>query len=388
MSFPNLAFTEEGKALQLKSMNGDSIIFTKIGIGNGEKPLDISKLTQLSNKLYDCGITKFENKGGYATIHWSLDTKIVENGFDWTEYGIFAKDSSNNEVLYAYAYDNMPQSIPTAEDSSITQIETDVNVALGDSENVTAIIGEYSAYASKEVVEKHLADFENPHKVTANQVGLGNVDNVSTNDATPTFTASTDLNEINSGDKVSTLWGKVKTAVKALIDHINNKNNPHGITVAKIGAAASSHTHNASNINSGILPVARGGTGVGNLNDFKKAINKDVRVSYRSSVSYSPYVYNFYEDIYSRMNNIAFICCTFQINKELGQDVPLNIMKLPDAISPYHKISVIGATNEQGSCPFVSIGIGEDGNVNIYSFGYERLPKGTHIRFQAVYPVA
>lgn len=28
-----------------------------------------------------------------------------------------------------------------------------------------------------------------------------------------------------------------------VIDHINNKNNPHGITPAQIGAATSSHTH-------------------------------------------------------------------------------------------------------------------------------------------------
>jgi hypothetical protein len=261
MAFQNLVFTDEGKALQLKAMNGDSITFTKVALGNGELSVSINNLKQLNNMLYECGITKFENKGNYAVVHWTLDTKSVTNDFYWTEYGIFAKDSSNNEILYAYAYDNTPQLIPSGDSSSITQIETDINIALGDAENVDAIIGEYSAYADKKVVENHINDYENPHKVTAEQIGLGNVENVSVNNATPTFTESTALEELVSGDKTTTLFGKLKTAVKAVIDHINNKNNPHSITVAKIGAAASSHTHSTTDINTGSLSIERGGTG-------------------------------------------------------------------------------------------------------------------------------
>ena len=260
MSFPNLTFTDEGKSLQLKAMNGDSITFTKVEIGNGEKPKDIGKLTQLNNRLYVCGITDFVASDGYATIHWSLDSKAVASEFNWTEYGVYAKDSLNNEILYAYAYDSIPQLIPSADASSITQIEADLNIGIGDAEIVNAIIGEYSAYADKEVVNEHINNAENPHNVTKLQIGLGNVDNVSTDNAKPTFTASTALSEINSGETVTNLWGKVKTAIKALIDHKNDKNNPHGITLNKIGAAASSHTHSTTDINSGYLPIERGGT--------------------------------------------------------------------------------------------------------------------------------
>lgn len=275
MSFPNLIFTDEGKLLQLKAMNGDSITFTKVEIGNGEEPKNISKLTQLNNKLYVCGITDFETNNGYATIHWSLDSMAVTSEFDWTEYGIFAKDSFNNEILYAYAYDSVPQTIPSADSSSITQIEADINIAIGDAENVNAIIGEYSAYASKEVVSDHINNVENPHNVTKSQIGLGNVDNVSTNDASPTFIASTALSEINSGETATNLWGKVKTAIKAFIEHKNDKNNPHGITLDKIGAAARSHTHSTTDMNSGILSVTRGGTGVSDLNTLLKKLITD-----------------------------------------------------------------------------------------------------------------
>lgn len=55
-------------------------------------------------------------------------------------------------------------------------------------------------------------------------------------------------------------------AVQAnLAAHIADKNNPHGVSPGQIGAAAASHTHDASQVVSGILSAARGGTGVGSI---------------------------------------------------------------------------------------------------------------------------
>ena len=47
--------------------------------------------------------------------------------------------------------------------------------------------------------------------------------------------------------------------------HVADKNNPHGVSPGQIGAAAASHTHDASQVVSGILSAARGGTGVGSI---------------------------------------------------------------------------------------------------------------------------
>lgn len=47
----------------------------------------------------------------------------------------------------------------------------------------------------------------------------------------------------------------------ALANHTNSKSNPHGVTAAQAGAAATSHSHAATNITSGTLAIARGGTG-------------------------------------------------------------------------------------------------------------------------------
>lgn len=48
----------------------------------------------------------------------------------------------------------------------------------------------------------------------------------------------------------------------ALNTHISDKANPHGVTLEQIGGAAAGHKHDAGDITSGTLAIARGGTGV------------------------------------------------------------------------------------------------------------------------------
>ena len=61
----------------------------------------------------------------------------------------------------------------------------------------------------KKVSEEHMKNVENPHKVTKSQVGLENVPNVATDDQTPTFTQASARENIISGEKISTIFGKL-----------------------------------------------------------------------------------------------------------------------------------------------------------------------------------
>lgn len=136
-------------------------------------------------------------------------------------------------------------------------------------------------------LENHVGNKQNPHGVTKDQVGLGNVPNETTNDQTPTYPVPSEVAELSSGEKLSVAFGKIAKAVKSLISHLadttshitsterttwNGKANAsHGnhvpttqtasnkvflrndntwqtITPANIGAAASSHTHTKSQI--------------------------------------------------------------------------------------------------------------------------------------------
>lgn len=119
----------------------------------------------------------------------------------------------------------------------LTQVENDIADAY---EAMGAMSGVDPA------VVQHVANKDNPHKTTAAQIGLGNVPNVATNDQKPTYTSSSKLTALVSGEKLSTAFGKIARAVSDFISHIGDKNNPHSVTLAQA---------------TGTLPLTKGGTG-------------------------------------------------------------------------------------------------------------------------------
>ena len=66
-------------------------------------------------------------------------------------------------------------------------------------------------------------------------IGLGDVPNVTTNDQTPTYTEAASLETLTSGEKLSTAFGKIKKSISELISHLANKSNPHNVTKAQLG---------------------------------------------------------------------------------------------------------------------------------------------------------
>jgi len=98
------------------------------------------------------------------------------------------------------------------------------------------------------VSQEHANNTSNPHGVTAEQVGLGNVPNKTTNDLTPTYEKPPVVQNLTSGEKLSVAFGKIASAISLLLTHNNSKGNPHSVTAKQVGA----------------LPTA-GGTMTGNL---------------------------------------------------------------------------------------------------------------------------
>lgn len=95
-------------------------------------------------------------------------------------------------------------------------------------ENFEIIDSELKSVAEKaESSAEHPNDTENPHEVTAEQVGLGNVPNVKTNDQTPTYTVATENTALTSGEKLSVAFGKIAKAIKSLISHLGDSTIHH-----------------------------------------------------------------------------------------------------------------------------------------------------------------
>lgn len=258
--------TASGKNLLLRALAGETITFTKIQLGNGTAQ-DPAEATGLANPIITVELSKIVVGTEYVTLTAQFSNSSITSGFHITEAGFFAKDpdDSTKEILYALGNEDESSAdyVPD-KGNRILEMQFDALIFIGDAENVSAAISSSLVYASKEDFDKHTGNTANPHSVTKAQVGLGNVPNLSPSDQVPTFTEATTLTNIVSGEKNSTLFGKIKLAISKLIDHLNNRSNPHNTTAAQVGAAARSHTHNAQDINAGTLSPLRGGTGISN----------------------------------------------------------------------------------------------------------------------------
>lgn len=260
-----LNLTNAGLNVLLRALAGDKITFTKAQIGNGEAQAPATA-EALSNPLLELPIQAIEVSATNATLQTKFNNSAVEAGFRHTETGIWVQnqDDDTQEVLYAYG--TQPEATAdyiSASGDSILETQMDFLVFVGESTNISAIISESLVYASAADLKAHVENMENPHGVTKTQVGLGNVPNVATDDQTPTYTAPNALTALVSGEKLGTAMGKLARAVLSLIAHIESNKNPHSVTAKQAGAAEESHNHSTSDITSGTLGIARGGTGKG-----------------------------------------------------------------------------------------------------------------------------
>lgn len=385
MNFPNITLTNAGMQAILDALAGTDIVFSKIKIGDGTAPATtaaIRALTDIVSPKYTCGIANITMENNCAILSFNFDNAHIGNtGFYARELGVYMTDENDNDVLYGYtnAGTDCGYIKPFDQDSFImTQFR--VAVAVGDAENVTAIIAPAIGFVSDEDFRAHLDDHDNPHEVTKDQIGLGNVLNYAPSAMPITFTTAANIDQIQTGatlaviagklnralielansgqsapsdmtinfteassltipttgadmktlmgtlakavDELSrhlsnnqnphevtkeqlglgnvpnqapsnmtinfseastlavpstgatlaTLIGTLAKAVDDLIAHIANHENPHQVTYADVGAASQTHKHSAADITAGTLPVNRGGTGVTTLEALVAAV--------------------------------------------------------------------------------------------------------------------
>lgn len=275
--------TSNGFNLILRGLAGAKIEFTKIKLGNGEEQGEAA--IDLSNPIMELPITNITRADKYITLETSYKNADVPTDFSALEIGVFAKDPDDEtkEILYCSWYEDDPVKadyISTVEDR-ILGTKFEVLVFVDAVENVTAILAESSEFATKAALTQHINAKGNPHKVSATDVGLGNVPNVTAENLQPLFDEeigpisvsverdpnnllltkrTTSFPNIEQGDTFGVMVKKIRTAFSVQLSHING-DNPHGLSATSIGAAAKTHYHSANQINSGTLGIKRGGTG-------------------------------------------------------------------------------------------------------------------------------
>lgn len=278
----SLDLTAAGRNLLLRAMAGEmSIKFTEIQLGNGTDAGEDA--TQMNNPLLTLGITQYEISDTFLTLTSIFNSADVEASFLATETGVLVDDPDNpgDRILYAYEYtpERSADRIRTAADK-IVETQLDVMVYIGEAENVTAAISQSSVYVTQTQFDEYIKRRDNPHKVTAEQVGLDKVQNETPENLKPEFSnvyievkytdyadeaagitrKKVSFANITAGEKLGSILTKIRTAIHLIVEHLNGSN-PHYITPKLIGAAKSMHYHSTNDLTLGVLGVTRGGTG-------------------------------------------------------------------------------------------------------------------------------
>ena len=202
----------------------------------------------------------------------------MSSSFRATELGIIAQDpeDASAEILYGYEYTASEESdyFPAASTGRYLESPYTIRVYVSNVTSVSAVTGGGTIYVTRTDFDAHLQDYGNPHRTTKAQVGLGNVENKAVNDLTPTYTRANAPAAMVSGETVSQAFSKLAKANDDIISHIQDRDNPHEVSPAAIGAATEDHKHSASDITDGVLSVARGGTGVTSMALLGQALSE------------------------------------------------------------------------------------------------------------------
>ncbi|MGX9819166.1 pyocin knob domain-containing protein [Lactococcus lactis] len=114
--------------------------------------------------------------------------------------------------------------------------------------------------ASKVEFDSHTSNNSNPHKVTAAQVGLDKVDNVK-QAAKADFDSHVN-NKVNPHSVTAIQVGayskdesdqKLATQKQAIDSHINNKSNPHAVTASQVGAYTKAESDSKFTISGSVI---------------------------------------------------------------------------------------------------------------------------------------
>ena len=216
--------------------NPHQVTAEQVGLGNVDNTADldkpISNATQTEIDRIDSEIEDINNKfgaeGGFATL--DKDGKIPVDQLP----------SMVDDVIDVDSIEHLPTTgesgkIYITKDTNliyrwngVKYVEVSESLHLGEIEG-TAYEGS-KGKATTDKLESHVADLNNPHQVTKDQVGLGNVDNTSDLDKPISNAVQGALDEvkesINSGNT---------TITDNLTKHIEDFNNPHKVTKEQVG---------------------------------------------------------------------------------------------------------------------------------------------------------
>lgn len=214
-SFRTAIMTNAGAELLAQSIaEGFRVEFVKMVTGSGvyeeseKTDAELQARTEVKNKQQESGFSSITASEEHAVLLKALiSNQSLDAGYRMTEIGIIAKreGEENTEILYSIAIAEEADYLPSKENP--IEITQEYYTMVSNAENVYINV-KMGAYALAEDVY---------------------------NLSYPAYDEAEVLAELESGESIFDLFGKSKKAVKELIAHIRDRNNPHEVTKSQIG---------------------------------------------------------------------------------------------------------------------------------------------------------
>lgn len=309
----NTVITNAGIELLKNALSGGTITVTAIKSGAGKVDVSALKSQTAVSSIKQSGTVQGVTKTNETIkIGVLFSNAGLSAGYSMTQLGIYAKGSTGSEVLFAISQSTTGKEVPAESAMPSWSLVHNFYIKLNNDVKMTATV-DPEGYVTFETMQKalnaHTGNKSNPHSVTKSQVGLGNVPNVATNDQTPTYSDTTTLVTLSSGEKISIAFAKIKLAITTLINHLANKSNPHGVTKSQVGLGNVENKSSATirgELTKGNVTTALGftpanQTDMTNAQDAITQLNSEIAGSKQCGASYQGSY--FYPETFSSSGN-------------------------------------------------------------------------------------
>lgn len=318
----NTVITNAGIELLKNALSGGTITVTAIKSGAGKVDVSALKSQTAVSSIKQSGTVQGVTKTNETIkIGVLFSNAGLSAGYSMTQLGIYAKGSTGSEVLFAISQSTTGKEVPAESAMPSWSLVHNFYIKLNNDVTMTATVdpeGYVTFETMQTALNTHTGNKSNPHSVTKSQVGLGNVPNVATNDQTPTYSDTTTLVTLSSGEKISIAFAKIKLAITTLINHLANKSNPHGVTKSQVGLGNVENKSSATirgeltkgNVTTALGYTPANQTDMTNAKDAITQLNSDTASDFRINAN----------------GNLKTYLNMFKVGKELvimgGIDVP------------------------------------------------------------------
>lgn len=307
------ASSETALAIQ----NREPLVFTRIALGSSRHRTDADKKNDVAQVVHSLQVAQSISTETADTIRITarFDNSQIEREMIVNEIGVFAKRGNHEEFMYMYTWAEQGDVIPPktsayvyrdydfnttiSKNSQITiqynatnlvyatvpelkaterKLQTNIDNHIGDTarhvsdqertrwngkadathrhrvadiDGLEAIIGnQITNKANQADLTGHINNRNNPHGVTKEQVGLGNVTNIEQASKVDFQAHSNNRNNPHGVTKTQVGLGNVTNVEQAskqeFNSHATNRNNPHNVTKSQVGLANVTNVEQAS----------------------------------------------------------------------------------------------------------------------------------------------